>query len=66
MAPDAVGHAHFVLEALQLAVGSSARRLVLIESLTEGLTRMIWLQRSSLRTSLRALLGTLLTLIISL
>ena len=66
MAPDAVGHAHLVLEALQLAVGSSARRLVLIESLTEGLTRMIWLQRSSLRTSLRALLGTLLTLIISL
>ena len=66
MAPDAVGHAHLVLEALQLAVGSSARRLVLIESLTEGLTRMIWLQRSSLRTSLGALLGTLLTLIISL
>jgi hypothetical protein len=66
VAPDAVGHAHLVLEALQLAVGSSARRLVLIESLTEGLTRMIWLQRSSLRTSLRALLGTLLTLIISL
>ena len=38
VAPDAIGHAHLVLEGVELVVGSSARRLVLIHGLTEGLT----------------------------